>query len=41
MPLVGLVRLRRALGGEIPPFDPIKIQYVGRHGNGTQKEMFV
>ena len=43
MPLVGLVRLRRALGGAIPSFDPIQLasgrQDVGRHGNGVRQEM--
>lgn len=43
MPLVGLVRLRWALEGAIPSFDPIQLasgqQDVGRHGNGARQAM--
>lgn len=43
MPLIGLVRLRRALEGAIPSFDPIQPalcwQDVGRHGNGVRQAM--
>jgi len=43
MPLIGLVRLRWALEGATPSFDPIQPvscrQDVGRHGNGTGQEM--
>ncbi|MBB3105428.1 hypothetical protein FHR87_003866 [Azomonas macrocytogenes] len=36
MPVVGLVRLRRALVGVIPTFDPIRQVPggIGRHGHG-------
>lgn len=43
MPVMGLVRLQRALGGAIPPFDPIlprwrqkAIPEDGRHGHGPR-----
>lgn len=43
MPLIGLVRLRWALEGAIPSFDPIQLasrrQEVGRHGNGIWQAM--
>lgn len=36
IPVIGFVRLRRALGGVIPLFDPIpwESREIGRHGNG-------
>jgi len=42
MPLIGLVRLRRALEGVTPSFDPIAPvppAEVGRHGNGARQAM--
>jgi hypothetical protein len=43
VPLIGLARLRRALEGVTPSFDPIQLvsgrQDVGRHGNGVRQEM--
>ena len=43
MPLIGLVRLRRALEGVTPSFDPIQLTpssaEVGRHGNGVRQAM--
>jgi hypothetical protein len=43
MPLIGLVRLRWALEGETPSFDPIyskaMAKGVGRRGNGAWQEM--
>lgn len=43
MPVIRLVRLRRALGGVIPSFDPIPtaqaVMEVGRHGNGAEQVM--
>lgn len=46
VPLIGLATLRRALGGETPPFDSIRVRLfgtlfdnVGRRGNGGGEEM--
>lgn len=43
VPLIGLARLRRALEGATPSFDPIQSvsrrQDVGRHGNGARQAM--